>query len=100
MSLHQTLRTVLLLACCTLAAPVFSADFGERMERLHLGDSEEQVLRVMDDKPAKVTRGEVAGVPRTVLVFESGNTVSTVTLVFGHLVSKSMEQQRSRLLPF
>ncbi len=78
---------------------VFAAECSSRTEMLRVGDSEKQVMQIMDQKPTKITRSETAGIEKSTLVFESGTTVCSLSLVFGRLVSKQVEQQKPGWLP-
>lgn len=97
-----TLLTLFVLL--SVAPRASAAELHERCARLRIGDTEERILQTIDGAPQRRTHSNLAGVERSELVFSAGATTCTVTLLFGRLVARTVEQRpgsrRPGWLPF
>ena len=85
------------LAATLVAAAANAADttFDLRFAALSLGDSDADVRRVMQAEPKETRRSTVAGIEKTVLVFEIDRNRYDITLIAGRLVAKAVETKAS-----
>ena len=86
------------LAAALMAAAAASAadtPLDLRFAALSLGDTDAHVRRVMQAEPKEIRRSTVAGIEKTVLVFEIDRNRYDVTLVAGRLVAKAVETKAS-----
>ena len=85
------------LAAALMAAAASAADtpLDLRFAALGLGDTDAHVRRVMQAEPKEIRRSTVAGIEKTVLVFEIDRNRYDITLVAGRLVAKAVETKAS-----
>ena len=85
------------LAAALMAAAASAADtsLDLRFAALGLGDTDEVVRRVMQTEPKETRRSTVAGIEKTVLVFEIDRNRYDITLIAGRLVAKAVETKAS-----
>ena len=97
-----TLLTLFVLLSDAPRTP--AAELHEPCGGLRIGDTEERILETIDGAPQRRTHSNLAGAERSELVFSAGATTCTVTLLFGRLFARTVEQRpgsrRPGWLPF
>lgn len=95
-------HTLALLACVVAitAAAITAAHAADksldlRFAALSMGDSNDDVRQVMQADPKETRRTSVAGIEKTVLVFEIEGQRYGITLIAGRLVAKTVESRPS-----
>lgn len=90
-------HTLVLLAWVAAIAAAQAADksLDLRFAALSMGDSPDDVRRVMQADPKETRRTSVAGIEKTVLVFEIEGQRYGITLIAGRLVAKTVESRPS-----
>ena len=98
----KRLRHSLALLACVVAitAAITAAHAADksldlRFAALSMGDSPDDVRRVMQADPKETRRTSVAGIEKTVLVFEIDGQRYGITLIAGRLVAKTVESRPS-----
>lgn len=95
--LRHTLALLALVALEVAASAACAADKGLdlRFAALSMGDSPEEIRRVMQADPKETRRTSVAGIEKTALVYEVDGQRYDITLIAGRLVAKSVESKPS-----
>ena len=98
----KRLRHSLALLACVVAitAAITAAQAADksldlRFAALSMGDSPDDVRRVMQADPKETRRTSVAGIEKTVLVFVIEGQRYGITLIAGRLVAKTVESRPS-----
>lgn len=90
-------HTLALLACVAAITAAHATDKNHdlRFAALSLGDSNDDVHRATQADPKENRRTSVAGIEKTVLVFEIDGQRYGITLIAGRLVAKTVESRPS-----
>lgn len=90
-------HTLALLACVAAVSAAQAADksLDLRFAALSMGDTHDDIRRVMQADPKETRRTSVAGIEKTVLVFEIEGQRYGITLIAGRLVAKTVESRPS-----
>lgn len=89
--------TMFLLAMLMRAPAVHAADkaeFTRRIELVCIGNTEAQVLQLLERQPDRTQRSNVLGVHKSVLEFDVGAAQYTLSFYAGHLVAKTIIEFR------
>ena len=89
------LAWVVAITAAITAAHAADKSLDLRFAALSMGDSPDDVRRVMQADPKETRRTSVAGIEKTVLVFEIEGQRYGITLIAGRLVAKTVESRPS-----